>query len=199
MGEAIATPHGKTYGYAPVYAAVPASMASFGIKELTAAGLPERPEITGSDMQVLRAFLQPGEKILAEPGALVYMSEGVRPGCDESDCVGRCISCSPCCVEINYPEHIAGDLREHLYAGCMATFEVTEYGNYVALTPVRPAKVLPVPLGGRRFLAKDRAFFASLGALSASETPRPLRGRGATENTLAGAVLKSISTWTRTL
>ena len=47
----------------------------------------------------------------------------------------------------------------------MATFEAKEDNTYVALTPVRPAKVLPVSLGGRRFLAKDRAFFASLGAV----------------------------------
>ena len=47
----------------------------------------------------------------------------------------------------------------------MATFEAKEDNTYVALTPVRPAKVLPVNLGGRRFLAKDRAFFASLGAV----------------------------------
>ena len=134
-----------SYGYAPVYAAVPASIASFGIQELdAAAGLPDKFEVYGTDMQVLRAYLDPGEKILAEPGALVYMSEGIRAGCDESDCFGRCISCSPC---------------------CMATFEAKEDNTYVALTPVRPAKVLPVSLGGRRFLAKDRAFFASLGAV----------------------------------
>ena len=47
-----------SYNYTPVYAAVPASIASFGIQELNAAaGLPDKFEVYGTDMQVLRAFL----------------------------------------------------------------------------------------------------------------------------------------------
>ena len=41
-------------------------------------------------------------------------------------------------------------------------------GAYVGLTPVRPAKVLPLNLNGRRFLGKDRAYFASIGDVTVS-------------------------------
>lgn len=140
VGEVLAV---ADYGYEPVYAATAASVKAFGIDELDpTARLPDKFEIFGTDMQVLRVFMDAGDKIIAEPGAMIYMSEAVLAGCDSSDCCGRCMSCSPC---------------------CMATYEAETSGTYVGLTPVRPAKVVPVPLHGRRFLAKDRAFFASLG------------------------------------
>jgi len=132
-----------TYGYTPVYDAAPASIRAFGIDELKPEEhVPDKFEIIGTDMQLLRLHMEPGEMVVAEPGAMIYMSENVTAGCNSDDCWGRCVSCSPC---------------------IMATFEAEAADTYIALTPVRPAKVLPVPLKGRRFLAKDRAFFASLG------------------------------------
>lgn len=132
-----------TYGYTPVFDAAPATIRSFGIDELKPEEhVPDKFEIIGTDMQLLRLHMEPGEMVVAEPGAMIYMSENVTAGCNSDDCWGRCVSCSPC---------------------IMATFEAEAADTYIALTPVRPAKVLPVPLKGRRFLAKDRAFFASLG------------------------------------
>ena len=83
-----------------------------------------------------------GDKALAEPGAMVYMSENVEAGCDSDKWWPRCMGCEPC---------------------CFATFEAKGDGAYVGLTPNRPAKVLPLVLGGRRFLGKKGMYFASTG------------------------------------
>ena len=105
--------------------------------------LPDRPtQVLGQDMQVLRIHLNRGEKALAEPGAMVYMSENVEAGCDSDKWWPRCMGCEPC---------------------CFATFEAKGDGAYVGLTPNRPAKVLPLVLGGRRFLGKKGMYFASTG------------------------------------
>ena len=110
----------------------------------TAGGCPialSRPtQVLGQDMQVLRIHLNRGEKALAEPGAMVYMSENVEAGCDSAKWWPRCMGCEPC---------------------CFATFEAKGDGAYVGLTPNRPAKVLPLVLGGRRFLGKKGMYFAS--------------------------------------
>ena len=99
-------------------------------------------QVLGQDMQVLRIHLNRGEKALAEPGAMVYMSENVEAGCDSAKWWPRCMGCEPC---------------------CFATFEAKGDGAYVGLTPNRPAKVLPLVLGGRRFLGKKGMYFASTG------------------------------------
>ena len=112
----------------------------------TAGGCPialRRPtQVLGQDMQVLRIHLNRGDKALAEPGAMVYMSENVEAGCDSDKWWPRCMGCEPC---------------------CFATFEAKGDGAYVGLTPNRPAKVLPLVLGGRRFLGKKGMYFASTG------------------------------------
>ena len=128
--------------------AVPVSIRQLGLDVVSTEDLdPEKYEIVGTDMQLLRLHLAPGEKVTAEPGAMTYMHEDVKAGCDSNDCCARCLSGSPC---------------------IMGTFEATGPGAYVGLTPVRPAKVLPLRLGGRRFLGKDRAYFASLGDVTVS-------------------------------
>ena len=99
-------------------------------------------QVLGQDMQVLRIHLNRGDKALAEPGAMVYMSENVEAGCDSAKWWPRCMGCEPC---------------------CFATFEAKGDGAYVGLTPNRPAKVLPLVLGGRRFLGKKGMYFASTG------------------------------------
>ena len=99
-------------------------------------------QVLGQDMQVLRIHLNRGDKALAEPGAMVYMSENVEAGCDSDKWWPRCMGCEPC---------------------CFATFEAKGDGAYVGLTPNRPAKVLPLVLGGRRFLGKKGMYFASTG------------------------------------
>ena len=71
---------------------------------------------------------------------MVYMSENVEAGCDSAKWWPRCMGCEPC---------------------CFATFEAKGDGAYVGLTPNRPAKVLPLVLGGRRFLGKKGMYFAS--------------------------------------
>ena len=91
---------------------------------------------------MLRIHLNRGDKALAEPGAMVYMSENVEAGCDSDKWWPRCMGCEPC---------------------CFATFEAKGDGAYVGLTPNRPAKVLPLVLGGRRFLGKKGMYFASTG------------------------------------
>ena len=73
---------------------------------------------------------------------MVYMSENVEAGCDSAKWWPRCMGCEPC---------------------CFATFEAKGDGAYVGLTPNRPAKVLPLVLGGRRFLGKKGMYFASTG------------------------------------
>ena len=80
-------------------------------------------QVLGQDMQVLRIHLNRGDKALAEPGAMVYMSENVEAGCDSDKWWPRCMGCEPC---------------------CFATFEAKGDGAYVGLTPNRPAKVLPL-------------------------------------------------------
>ena len=127
--------------------AVPASVRQMGIDVVRTDTVPDKFEIVGNDMQVLRVHLDAGEKVLAEPGAMVYMHSDVEAGCDAGDCCGRCVSGSPC---------------------IMGTFEAKSAGAYVGLTPVRPAKVLPLPLQGRKFLCKDRAYFASVGDVKIS-------------------------------
>ncbi|KAJ1459286.1 tryptophan RNA-binding attenuator protein-like domain-containing protein [Pelagophyceae sp. CCMP2097] len=126
--------------------AVPASVAAMGIVEVDTHAmlgpLQGRAEIFGHDMQILRLMLEPGEKVTAEPGAMVYTHSGVKASCNADDCCGRCCSGSPC---------------------IMATYTGEEPGAYIGLTPNRPAKVIPLPLEGRTFLAKDRAYFASIG------------------------------------
>ena len=121
---------------------VPASVRQMGIDTVRTDTLPPKYEIIGNDMQVLRIHMDAGDKVVAEPGAMVYMHSDVKAGCDAGDCCGRCVSGSPC---------------------VMGTFEAGGSGAYLGLTPVRPAKVLPLDLRGRRFLGKDRAYFASVG------------------------------------
>ena len=126
--------------------AIPVSVRQLGL-DVIAAHDTAKYEIVGTDMQLLRLHLDPGEKVTAEPGAMVYAHSATKAGCNGDDCCARCLSGSPC---------------------IMGTFEATGPGAYVGLTPVRPAKVLPLNLNGRRFLGKDRAYFASIGDVTVS-------------------------------
>ena len=167
--------------------------------------VPDKFEIIGTDMQLLRLHMEPGEMVVAEPGAMIYMSENVTAGCD-----GRCArsvldarrgrrllvrkepnrsregrfhaqatrttagaaACParPASWRPSRPRPPTRTSRAAASGPGARRGELTTSARVVAgspcsqaLTPVRPAKVLPVPLKGRRFLAKDRAFFASLG------------------------------------
>lgn len=126
--------------------AIPVSVRQLGL-DVIATHDTAKYEIVGTDMQMLRIHLDPGEKVTAEPGAMVYAHSATKAGCNGDDCCARCLSGSPC---------------------IMGTFEATGPGAYVGLTPVRPAKVLPLNLNGRRFLGKDRAYFASIGDVTVS-------------------------------
>ena len=126
--------------------AIPVSVRQLGL-DVIATHDTAKYEIVGTDMQLLRLHLDPGEKVTAEPGAMVYAHSATKAGCNGDDCCARCLSGSPC---------------------IMGTFEATGPGAYVGLTPVRPAKVLPLNLNGRRFLGKDRAYFASIGDVTVS-------------------------------
>ena len=50
-------------------------------------------QVLGQDMQVLRIHLNRGDKALAEPGAMVYMSENVEAGCDSDTWWPGCMGC----------------------------------------------------------------------------------------------------------
>ena len=121
---------------------MPASIQQMGLTVVGTEDLGPKYEVVGHDMQLLRIQMEPGDKVVAEPGAMVYMHSDVQAGCDSSDCMGRCCSGSPC---------------------IMGTFETPDTGGYLGLTPVNPAKVIPLELGGRSFLGKDGAYFASIG------------------------------------
>lgn len=131
---------------AQVLSVIPESVKQMGLDVVDTSSLGPKYEIVGSDMQTLRIQMGPEDKVVAEPGAMVYMHSDVEAGCDSGDCCGRCVSGSPC---------------------VMGTFETkSPNGAYVGLTPVRPAKIIPIKLGGRTFLGKDRAYFASVGDVS---------------------------------
>ena len=89
--------------------AIPVSVRQLGL-DVIAAHDTAKYEIVGTDMQLLRLHLDPGEKVTAEPGAMVYAHSATKAGCNGDDCCARCLSGSPC---------------------IMGTFEATGPGAYV--------------------------------------------------------------------
>ena len=121
------------------------TLSQMGIEKFVAPPT-DKYEIFGEDMQILRFRLAPGEKVEAEPGAMVYMSDDVQAGCNMVQPLKRCMGGSPC---------------------CMGTFTAPDgEGAYVALTPNRPAKVIPLAIDPSKAIkAKDGAYLASTGAV----------------------------------
>ena len=60
----------------------------------------EKYSIFGEDMQVVALNLGADEKVTCEPGSMVYMTDDIKPSCDNSGCFNRCMSGNPCCMSV---------------------------------------------------------------------------------------------------
>jgi uncharacterized protein (AIM24 family) len=106
-----------------------------GFSRMVVAKLPddmtERFHIEGGDLsQLLQIKLAAGETITTEPGAMVVMSEGVKPAVDYGSCSQGCTRC--CCAGENF-------FRLKLQ-------NITSQEQYVGLAPVGPGSIVPVDL-----------------------------------------------------
>jgi len=107
----------------------------------------DKYEVMGADMQVLHLSMKPQEKIVTEPGLMLYMQPDVKASVDCGQCLGRCCSCNPL---------------------IMATYINSGGADaVVGLTPSIPAKVLPLPVSGdKAYRCKSGSFMASQGDAS---------------------------------
>jgi len=108
-------------------------------------------EIVGSEFsQVLEIQVQPGEVVTAEPGTMLYTSDGISLGADMGG-MGQGLKRLCCAGESMFRLHL-----EH--AGRSNTVEK------LALTPSFPAKIVPIDLRQHDGLVFNRgAFLAALG------------------------------------
>ena len=105
---------------------------------------PDKFEVCGSDMQVLNASLNAGEKMQSVPGALNYMDPNIKMSVSCNKCFGRCMSCTSI-VLTDYTNHGPS-------------------GAIVGLTPNFPAKVIPLVIEkGIVYRAHRHAYFAAIG------------------------------------
>jgi len=147
MGSHLLTPAGA--GAAPGQART--LMSGFNIWTPTAPASDAEYEIVGSEFsQVLEIQVRPGEVVTAEPGTMLYTSDGVTL---DADLGGLGQGLKRCCC--------AGEsmFRLHLqHAGS------TNSAEKIALTPTFPAKIVPIDLRQYDGLVFNRgAFMAALG------------------------------------
>ena len=109
---------------------------------------PEAPYcVNGPDCQIVTLMLNPGQKLAAEPGAMMYMSPGTKTSVECGSC-SRVLTGESCCKTIYTNQ--------------------TSNQGYIALTPHFPAKVIPLnlPEYGGKIIAKRGMYMASVGDVS---------------------------------
>lgn len=111
----------------------------------------QRFQISGADCQVLTVAMGGGEKVISQPGALMFMSPAVKTSMECGNCSRLCVG-ETCCKTVFH-----NDSREE---------------GFVSLTPSFPAKVIPVDLNtvGGRLIAKGGAYMSHLGTVELSAT-----------------------------
>jgi len=106
-------------------------------------GNAEKVSIVGDDSQVLTIALGGGDKLTAEPGCMMHMSEGIdiNTKCAPNGCTRCCCLRSSCCIS-----------------------EYSSNGGFVGLSPNFPSKVVAEHLtGDKHWVVKKSGFMASLG------------------------------------
>lgn len=103
--------------------------------------------VTGPDCQILSIMVKPGERVVSEPGSMMFMSSDVKTS----------MECG------NFSRTFTGE------SCCKSIFTNTGSKNgFIALTPNFPAKVLPISLPnyGKKIITKKGAFLSSIGDVS---------------------------------
>lgn len=106
-------------------------------------------EITGPDSQILSFTLKPGEKVDAEPGSMMFMSQDIS-------IATKMVGCCRCC---------AGE------SCCKVIFENSGNEDAVlGLTPNYPSKVVPVylPSTNNSLIVQQGSYIASTGDVEIS-------------------------------
>lgn len=107
----------------------------------------DKSQVTGADSQVLTLLLDANEQIQTEPGAMMHMSEKVKPSLG---CAPNC--CSRCCC---------------LGESCWIAYYDNEdqKPGYVALTPNFPAKVISYDVKDGPMILKKHGYMAQRGGV----------------------------------
>lgn len=147
LGEAEPLIEGEAYGHAQVAPFFP------GFSRMVSAKLPddmtERFNIEGADLsQLLKIKLAPNELVTTEPGAMVVMSEGIKPAVDYGSCGQGCKRM--CCAGENFFRlKLKNDTAQEQYLG---------------LAPFGPGSIVPIDLRVYTGLFFSRgAFLAAYG------------------------------------
>ncbi|GMI25608.1 hypothetical protein TeGR_g4380 [Tetraparma gracilis] len=110
---------------------------------------PDDPKyhITGADSQVLTVNMAGGDKVLTEPGTMMFMSDYVKGSTQCGGCLQRCCAGESCCT--------------------MVMENTQQTMGFVGLTPNFPGKVIPVDLASDAvsgtLLCKAGAYMAHFG------------------------------------
>lgn len=100
-------------------------------------------EITGPDCQILTINLNPGERVEAEPGSMMFMSPRIKSSVEMGRCSRLCVGETLCKAVYQNP---------------------MQQPEYVALTPNFPAKVVPIDLSKTgKMIAKKGAYMSGIG------------------------------------
>lgn len=107
----------------------------------------DKSQVTGADSQVLTLLLDPNEAVQTEPGAMMHMSDGVKPslGC-APNCCDRCCFLGESCWLASYTNE-------------------TQNPGYVGLTPNFPAKVISYDLANGPMILKKHGYMAQRGGV----------------------------------
>uniref|UniRef100_A0A7S3ATE6 Altered inheritance of mitochondria protein 24, mitochondrial n=1 Tax=Haptolina ericina TaxID=156174 RepID=A0A7S3ATE6_9EUKA len=131
-------------------------------------------------MQVLHLKLSPQEKIITEPGLMLYEQAAITNSVNCYNCCGRFLSCNPIVMASFFNKNEEGGEDQH-----------------VGLTPSIPAKILPLEVGtangGKWYKCRKGSHMGSRGsaALGFNIDCNPLTaccgGHGCCRQTMTGA------------
>ncbi len=102
----------------------------------------------GPDCQILAVQLKPGEQIESEPGAMMFMSPGIKSSVEFGRCSRICTGETLCKTVYTNKGNATG---------------------YLGITPNFPAKVVPVDLSQfKRIFTRKGSYFSSVGDVEVS-------------------------------